>query len=117
MTRRSSESALPLTLEARERLRNQQRAEAQQLESLLAAQRRLTRERANAERSIEKAQRDVAARQSDVDAAIVRLVESSGVPRVAALLGRGAAEIAALVRTENRRSTSQPGAVSPTVTT
>jgi pantothenate synthetase len=117
VTKRSSGPVLPLTVEARERLRNQQRVEAQQLDSLLTAQRRLARERAKAERAIGKAQRAVASRQSEVDAAIVRLVESSGVPRVAVLLGRAESQIAALVRAERRRSNEHAAAATSTVTT
>jgi hypothetical protein len=100
---------MPLTFEARERLRDQQRQEASQLETVLAAQRRLATEREKADRTIEKAEHGVAARQTDADSAVAGLVETSGVTRAAVLLGRSEAELARLARSERRRSTTKGG--------
>lgn len=109
MTGARVRSAMPLTFEARERLRNQQRQEAIQLEAVLAAQRRLASERNKAGRIIERAELGVAAKQAGLDVAVVGLVETSGLARAAVLLGRSAADLARLVRAE-RRGSSLDGA-------
>jgi pantothenate synthetase len=105
MSRDQSAANAPVTRAARERLRDQQRQEAAQLEAVLTAQRRLAAERDKADRVIENAERGVRARQAFVDAAVVALVQTPGVPRVAALLGRPTSELASLVRAERRRET------------
>jgi pantothenate synthetase len=103
MSRAQPATTAPVTRAARERLRDQQRQEAAQLEALLAAQARLATARDKADRVIENAERGVRARQAAVDAAVVALVQISGLPRVAALLGRPTSELTALVRAERRR--------------
>jgi hypothetical protein len=103
-----STAAMPQTFEARERLRDQQRQEAGRLEAVLAAQRRLATERAKADRAIAKAELGVAAKQADVDRAVVSLVETSGLARASALLARSESELARL-RAEYRRASNGKG--------
>jgi pantothenate synthetase len=105
MSAATNSVAMPLTLDARERLRDQQRQEASRLEAVLAAQRRLASEQNKADRIIEKAEHGVAAKQAGLDVAVVGLVETSGLARAAVLLGRSAADLARLVRAERREST------------
>jgi hypothetical protein len=117
MSRSDRRGELPLTFEARERLRGQQRQEVDRLEALLVAQRRLDTQREKAARVIGEAERGVAARQVDVERAIVRLVETSGLARVAILLGRPEVELRRLVRSEGRPAASDGRAVEPKTVT
>jgi hypothetical protein len=105
MSPAKSSAAMPQTFEARARLRDQQRQEASRLDAVLAAQRRLATERAKADRAIAKAELGVAAKQGDVDRAVVSLVETSGLPRASALLARSESELARL-RAEYRRASN-----------
>lgn len=102
-------TAMPVTLDARERLRDQQRQEAKQLDAVLAAQRRLATERGKADRMIAKAEAGVAMRQADVDAAVVALVEISGISRAAVLVGASDNELNRLVRADRRRVSAPRG--------
>ena len=104
MTPTHTDTAMPVTFEARERLRNQQRQEAVHLEALLAAQRRLVAQREKADRVIARAEQHIAVRQAEVDRAVLALIETSGVTQTALLLGRTKADIARLARVERRRS-------------
>lgn len=97
---------MPITLAARERLRDQQRREARQLDAVLAAQRRLDAQREKADRAIMKAEQGVAGKQADVDGAIAGLAMTSGVARAALLLGRTETVIARIARAARHRSTT-----------
>lgn len=105
MSRARTHTAMPVTVEARERLRDQQRQEAIQLEAVLAAQRRLVTQREKADRAIAKAEQDVAAKQAAADHAVAQLVETSGLIRTAVLLGRTKCDIARIARVGRRSET------------
>lgn len=96
MTTRSNPT--PLDLEARERLRDQQQAEARLLAVVLAAHRALSAERQKASAAIAKAEQAVAMRRETLDAAVVELIDASGVTKAAVLLDRTENELARLRR-------------------
>jgi hypothetical protein len=106
---------LPLTLAARERLRDQQREESSRLGVVLAAKRRLVAERERATAVIEKAEHAVANRQATVDESVGALIETSGVTRAGILLGCAPRELAKLVRARRAAAGDDRAATSDAV--
>ena len=106
----------PLTGNARERLREQQRDEAERLASVLAAQNRLDAERDKRAGVVRSADEAVARRQRAVDEATAALSAVVGVERTAVLLERPVREVARLVKRcrAGLRNSALPGhAASP----
>jgi hypothetical protein len=97
---------LPLTRAARDRrrdrLRDQQRREAELLAHVNAEEDRLHAEAGRAEHAIARARAKVTCRQQDLDAAVVALAEHCGTARAAVLLDRSESELARLQRAGRR---------------
>jgi hypothetical protein len=103
---------LPLNRSARDRrrdrLRDQQRREAELLARVNAEEDRLQAEAGRTEQAIARARAKVASRQQDLDAAVVALAEHCGTARAAVLLDRGEAELARLQRARRRTGRDEP---------
>jgi hypothetical protein len=98
--------SLPVSLAARQRLRDQQHQEIERLADVLAAQRRVAAEQAKTATVIAKAEAAIAVQQSELDDRVVTLIAISGLNRVAMLLERRESELTRLVRVRRRASMS-----------
>jgi hypothetical protein len=111
------DASMPLSRAARDRrrdrMRDQQRLEAERLGRVIAEERRLAAEKDKADAVIARARDAVARRQALLDAAIAALVDTSGAGRAAILLDRAETELARLHRT-HRHPRGGPQHPSPT---
>lgn len=96
--------SLPVSLAARQRLRDQQHQEIECLADVLAAQRRVAAEQAKAAAVIAKAEAGIAVQQGELDDRVLTLIGISGLNRVAMLLDRSESELTRLVRARRRAS-------------
>jgi hypothetical protein len=103
------DATLPFSREARERMRDQQRLEAERLSRVLAEQRRLSVEQQRADDVIAAARDAVAKRQHRLDQAIAALVDTSGPGRAGILLDRPEAEMLRLHRNHHQQQAGDDG--------
>lgn len=90
--------ALPYSKSARERFRDSYRLEAQQLERVIAAERRLDLARERADAAMARMRETVSDEKAQRDAAVVELARTAGADRAAAMLGMSPTEVRRLIR-------------------
>ncbi len=99
------EGALPYSRAARERFRDNYRLEAQQLERVIAAERRLDLARERADAAVARVRETVSKEKAQRDAAVVELARTAGADRAAAMLGVSPVEVRRLIRKPRGSST------------
>jgi hypothetical protein len=97
-------NSTPITVAARERLRDQQQREARLLASVLAAQRRLTSEHEKADTVIKRARRGIDKHKAALDETVRDLIHSSGVTRAAILLDQDERTLSRLARKSRKQA-------------
>jgi hypothetical protein len=97
-------NSTPITIAARERLRDQQQREARLLAAVLTAQRRLTSEREKADVVIKRTQRGIDKHEAALDETVRDLIRSSGITRAAILLDQDERKLARLARRHRQQA-------------
>jgi hypothetical protein len=99
----------PLKIAARQRLREQQQREADQLALVIRADDALQATLARAEHAAQRHQQAAQTKRDDLDDATRALIDISGTTRAAALLGKDPTTLTRLLRTHRKTTTPNTG--------